>query len=133
MSHTKLHDTKPKKVLIIEDEGDMCLLLNILLNGKELELDHVKTLVAAEEYLQQNHPSVILLDNKLPDGLGVDFISYIKKLYPDIKIIMISGYGASVKDVAIENGADVFIEKPFTRDQLYSAIKSLLNTQESVA
>ena len=129
MSQTKLQSTEPKKVLIIEDEGDMCLLLNILLNGKELELDHVKTLLAAEEYLQQNQPSVILLDNKLPDGMGIDFISFIKKNYPDIRIIMISGYAASAKDVALENGADIFIEKPFTRDQLYDAIKALLNKE----
>lgn len=124
---TLQQSTKIKKVLIIEDEGDMCLLLNILLNGKEMELDHVKTLAAAEEYLKKEQPSVILLDNKLPDGFGVDFISFIKKNYPSIKIIMISGYDGSVKDVALDNGADIFLEKPFTRDQLYQSIKGLMN------
>jgi len=113
--------------LIVEDEGDMCLLLNILLNGEEMELDHVKNLVAAEEYLQTGQPEVVILDNKLPDGFGVDFISYIKTKYPAIKIIMISGYGASARDVALENGADVFLEKPFTRDQLYKSIVGLMN------
>ena len=116
-----------KKVLIIEDEGDMCLLLNILLNGKEMELDHVQNLKAAEEYLKNEQPSVVLLDNKLPDGFGIDFISFIKKNYPSIKIIMISGYDGSAKDVALENGADIFLEKPFTRDQLYGSIKGLMN------
>lgn len=118
-----------KKVLIIEDEGDMCLLLNILLNGKEMELDHVKTLVAAEEYLQQQQPSVILLDNKLPDGFGIDFIPYVKSKYPAIKVIMISGFDASAKDVALENGADLYLEKPFTRDVLLRSIKSLMNEE----
>lgn len=127
MSEATLHPEKVKKVLIVEDEGDMCLLLNILLNGKEMELDHVKTLLDAEEYLKKEQPSVILLDNKLPDGFGVDFITYVKKLYPSIKIIMISGYDGSVKDVALDSGADVFLEKPFTRDQLYQSIKGLLN------
>lgn len=123
-----IHETKAeKKVLIVEDEGDMCLLLNILLNGKEMELDHVNNLLDASEYLQKEKPSVIILDNKLPDGFGVDFISYVKKNYPSIKIIMISGFDASAKDVALENGADVFLEKPFTRDQLYQSIKGLLN------
>ena len=93
MKETSLHPTKAQKVLIIEDEGDMCLLLNILLNGKEMELDHVKNLAKAEEYLQQQQPSVILLDNKLPDGFGVDFIPVLKKNYPAVKIIMISGIG----------------------------------------
>lgn len=118
-----------KKVLIIEDEGDMCLLLNIMLNGKEMDLDHVKTLVSAEEYLQKVTPSVVILDNKLPDGYGLDFIPFLKNNYPSSKIIMISGYDASAEDAALESGANIFLEKPFTRDQLFQAIKTLLNEE----
>ncbi|MBD0277533.1 MAG: response regulator [Flavisolibacter sp.] len=127
MANTTVHKKKVKKVLVIEDEGDMCLLLNIMLTGKEMEVEHVKNLSAAEEYLKQEQPSVVLLDNKLPDGFGVDFISFIKKNYPSVKIIMISGFDNSAKDVALENGADLFLEKPFTKDQLYHSIKELLN------
>ncbi len=116
-----------KKVLIIEDEGDMCLLLNIILAGKELELDHVKNLNAAKAYLQQEQPAVLLLDNKLPDGFGVDFISFVRSQYPAVKIIMISGFDGSVKDVALENGADVFLEKPFTKSQLHDAVMQVLH------
>lgn len=130
MTQATLQSTKAKKVLIIEDEGDMCLLLNILLNGKEMELEHVKNLAAAEEYLQNEQPSVIILDNKLPDGFGVDFISFIKKNYPAIRIIMISGFDGAAKDVALENGADIYLEKPFTRDQLYQSISNLLKQKE---
>ena len=126
MTKTAPQTKTAKKVLIVEDEGDMCLLLNIILNGKDMELDHVNNLIAAEEYLQHEQPSVIILDNKLPDGFGVDFISYLKKKYPAIKIIMISGFDASAKDVAMENGADVYLEKPFTRDQLFQSILGLL-------
>jgi two-component system OmpR family response regulator len=126
MTTSTYTDTKTKKILIVEDEGDMCLLLNILLNGKDMELEHVQNLVAAEEYLKTQQPSVIILDNKLPDGYGIDFISYVKSKYPQIKIIMITGFDASAKDVAIENGADIFLEKPFTRDQLYQSIVNLL-------
>lgn len=129
MTQATLHDTKTKKVLIIEDEGDMCLLLNIMLNGKEMELNHVKSLATAEEYLQKEQPHVVILDNKLPDGFGIDFISFIKTNYPSVKIIMISGYDGSAKDVALYNGADIFLEKPFSRDQLYQAILSLMNKE----
>jgi DNA-binding NtrC family response regulator len=127
MKQATLQSTKAKKVLIIEDEADMCLLLNIMLNGKEMELEHVKNLSAAEEYLQQEQPAVVILDNKLPDGFGIDFISFIKKNYPAVKIIMISGFDGSAKDVAIENGADIFLEKPFTKDQLFQSIKELIH------
>ena len=116
-----------KKVLVVEDEGEMCLLLNLLLDGNEMKLEHVNNLIDAHEYLKKEQPSIVILDNKLPDGFGIDFISFIKKNYPSIKIIMISGFDASAKDVALENGADFFLEKPFTRDQLYQSIKMLLN------
>jgi two-component system, OmpR family, response regulator len=119
--------TQPKKLLIIEDEGDMCLLMNIMLTGNEMEVEHVKNLSAAGEYLQSEQPSVVILDNKLPDGFGIDYISVIKKNYPNIKIIMISGFDGSAKDVAIENGADIFLEKPFTKQQLFDSVQSLLN------
>ena len=113
-----------KKVLVVEDEGEMGLLLNMMLNEKKFELDYVNNLVSADEYLQKEEPSIIILDNKLPDGFGVDFISYIKKKYSAIKIIMISGFG-SAKDVALENGADMFFEKPFSKDEFCKSLKSL--------
>lgn len=127
MSQAKLQTNKAKKVLIIEDEGDMCLLMNIMLNGKEMDIEHVKSISAAQNFLQQEQPSIIILDNKLPDGFGVDFITYIRKNYPSVKIGMVSGFSASVKDVAMENGADFFLEKPFTKEQLYTSVQSLLN------
>jgi two-component system, OmpR family, response regulator len=121
-------DTKTKKkVLIVEDEGEMCLVLNILLNGEDMELDHVTNLLDAGEYLKKEQPSVLLLDNRLPDGYGVDFVSFVKKYYPSIRIIMMSGVDAEVKDVALENGADYFLEKPFSRDKLYESITTLMN------
>lgn len=119
--------TKAKKVLIVEDEGDMCLLLNIILNNEEIELDHVHNLAAAEAYLKTEQPQLVLLDNKLPDGFGVDFIPLVKKNYPSIKVAMISGFDGAAKDVALDNGADTFIQKPFTREQLSSTVKALMS------
>jgi two-component system OmpR family response regulator len=133
MANTTPKPTKLQKVLIVEDEGDMCLLLNIMLNGKELELDHVKTLEAAEEYLQNTTPSVVLLDNKLPDGFGIEFIPYIKKNFEGIRIIMISGFDGAAKDAALESGADIYLEKPFTKTQLFEALTSMLNESQAVA
>ena len=116
-----------KKILIVEDEADMCLLLNIILTGKDIQLDHVKNISSAFSYLKTDNPSIVILDNKLPDGYGIDFIPEIKKTNPNIKIIMISGFNGTVKDLAMENGADIFLDKPFTKDQLFKSIKDLLN------
>jgi len=125
MTNTTIETKATKKILIVEDEGEMCLLLNILLTNGEMELEHVKNLAGAEEYLAKVQPAVIILDNKLPDGFGVDYVSSIRKNYPSVKIIMISGYADAAKDVAIENGVDKFLAKPFTRQQLFDSIQSV--------
>jgi len=128
MPHTAALPTeKVKKVLVIEDEGEMGLLLNIFLDDKDMELDYVKDLLSAGAYLEEKEPAVVILDNKLPDGYGVDFIGYIKKKYPDTKIIMISGF-SSARDVALANGADIFLEKPFSKSVFYDSIQSVLES-----
>lgn len=114
-----------KKILVVEDEGQIGLVLNMILSDRNFDLDYVNNLLDAQEYLEKNNPSVIILDNKLPDGFGVDFISYIKKKYPSIKIIMISGF-STARDVALENGADMFLEKPFSMDKVNEAIDAVL-------
>jgi DNA-binding response OmpR family regulator len=57
----------------------------------------------------------------------VDFIPVVKSAYPHVKIIMISGFDGSVKDVALENGADIYLEKPFTKSQLHDAVMQVLH------
>ena len=113
-----------KKLLVIEDEGEIGLIFDMILNEKDFELDYVNNLLSADEYLQQQKPDLIILDNQLPDGFGVDFISYIRKKYPDMKIIMVSGFG-SARDVALANGANMFFEKPFSLDDFYKAVEQL--------
>ena len=121
------HPTQDRKVLIIEDEGDMCLLLNIILADKKMQLDHVKSLADAQSYLESTQPQVVLLDNKLPDGFGVDFIQQIKKQNPLTKVIIITGFDVSAGDIAMENGADLFLTKPFTRDQLQESVNKFMS------
>jgi len=124
-STSKLKVKAATKILVVEDEGQIGLVLNMILSDRNFDLDYVNNLLDAQEYLEKNKPSVVILDNKLPDGFGVDFISYIKKKFPSIKIIMISGF-STARDVALENGADRFLEKPFSMDNVNEAIDSVL-------
>jgi len=100
------------------------LVLDMILNDRNYQLDYVSSLLSADEYLKNQLPSLVILDNKLPDGYGVDFLIYLRKKYPALKIIMISGFGTA-RDVAIENGADAFFEKPFPLDEFNDAVVRL--------
>ena len=119
--------TKQKeKILVVDDDGSMGLVLDMILQDSRFELDYVNNLLLADEYLKKQQPLAVILDNKLPDGYGLDFIVFIKQNYPSLKIIMISGFGLA-RDAALENGADLFFEKPFSLDEFNEGINSLLH------
>lgn len=128
MNKTTLPLSPLKKILIIEDEGDICFLLNIILKGNEIDLEHVNTLAQAKIFLKENTPSLVFLDNSLPDGRGSDFIAFIKEAYPEVKIVMITAYHSDAeREKALSNGADLFLDKPFTRAQIHAAVQDLLH------
>lgn len=116
------------KVLIIDDETDICYLLSTLLKQKKFDTDYVNTLTDAAISLKKDIPGIIFLDNHLPDGLGMNFIEYIKNHYPSVKIVMITAHDtAADRQKAIKEGADYFIGKPFTRDTIYKTVEELMN------
>ncbi len=114
-------------VLIIEDEVDICYLLSGILKKINLQTSYVTSLFAAREILLNKYPDILFIDNHLPDGYGVDFLSYIKRDHPDIKIIMISAYDTGDdKQKALKEGADFFIAKPFSRDAIIKTVDTLI-------
>jgi two-component system, OmpR family, response regulator len=116
------------KVLIIDDEADICYLLSTLLKQKNLDAEYVNTLTDAALALKKTTPGIIFLDNHLPDGLGMNFIEYIKNHYPEVKIVMITAHDtAADRQKALSEGADYFISKPFTRDMIYKTVEQLMN------
>ena len=115
------------KALIVDDEVDICFLLSGILRQKQLKPSFVNNLAGAKESLQKDTPSILFLDNHLPDGFGLDFIRYVKANYPEVKIVMITAHDGLVeRKKAQAEGADLFISKPFTREVIDYAIKKLL-------
>ena len=115
-----------KKILILEDEGDICFLLNVMLKNDNVDIEHVNTIAQADVFLKEHTPDVLIMDNKLPDGRGVNHIEEIKQTYPEVQIIMISGNSdASDKAKAMKCGADRFLAKPFTKEQMQKTLREL--------
>ena len=118
--------SKNTNILIIEDEGDISLILNLMLKKEAINIEHVTTLAYATNHLKEQNPDIVIIDNQLPDGLGIEYIKEIKSTYPLIKIIMITGNtDITDKDTALQNGADVFLAKPFTKEQIQAAIENV--------
>ena len=125
---------KPR-VLIVDDEVDMCWALeNILM------LEGYKTHTATSgkeglELIRQLHPNIgmLFLDVKLPDIDGLKFASFAKQHYPQIKIIIISGYyyrdSEAVQEGLANSLFDGFIGKPFNISEIRSAIETIAPSQ----
>ncbi|MFT3936663.1 MAG: response regulator [Chitinophagaceae bacterium] len=115
------------KALIVDDEADICYLLSGFLRQKQLKPSFVNNIAAAKTALQKDTPSILFLDNHLPDGLGLDFLTYVKNNYPEIKVVMITAHdGLPERKKAQADGVDLFISKPFSREIIEYAIEKLL-------
>jgi DNA-binding response OmpR family regulator len=104
-----------KKILIVDDEADICYFLSRSLSKRGFLTTTSNSLVEAEKQLEDSTPDILLLDNHLPDGKGIDFVGKINHKYPGLKIIMITAYD-SPKDrlKAHVNGIRYFLSKPFS-------------------
>ena len=110
--------------LIVDDEDDICFLLKQILQSRNIESYCVNNLADAELFLQTYDPAVIFLDNKLPDGFGVDRIHSFKDKHPSTPIIMITAHD-NYREKAISEGADYFISKPFSKNTILEAVQQL--------
>jgi len=118
--------TEKQKVLIVDDELDICYLLSGMLKQRNFHTGFVNTLSDARITLETDTPSLIFLDNHLPDGFGLDFIPFVKQNYPEVKVIMIHGHdGAQDRKKAYDGGVDLFIAKPLNRKVIYDAVDKL--------
>ena len=120
------------KVLIVDDELDICYLLSSMLKQRNFRTGFVNSLSDAVVALQTDTPSLLFLDNHLPDGFGLDFIPYVKKNFPEVKVIMITAHdSAAERRTALTGGADLFVAKPLSRKLIDEAIDKLYSSDSA--
>lgn len=111
-----IHDTG--SLLIIDDEPDVCLLLKRALSPHYAQIDCAYSLAEGMEKAALMGPDVIVLDNNLPDGFGINEIHTFKNTAKATKVVMLSAM--DVQTDALAAGADYFLEKPVSLKRLRS-------------
>jgi DNA-binding NtrC family response regulator len=106
-----------KKVLIIDDEVDFCLLLKAYLTRHNYDVYYAHTLTAGVEQAKKIGPEIIFLDNNLPDGLGWDKASYFLTTYPTLQLNLISAYHPDLPSINITPALKIW-EKPISLREL---------------
>ncbi len=105
-----------RTLLIVDDEPDMCMLLRKMLRRRFGRIECAPNLTDAGLLAQILLPDVILLDNNLPDGYGLEYIDFFRSLLPNVQIVMISAMDIHLEAAAA--GVDYFISKPIDTRQL---------------
>ena len=118
---------KDKIVLIVDDDTEMCWVLEYLLikNGfhirKALKGSDAITLV------EQNRFQLIFLDAKLPDFEGFELARKFHEIDPAVAVFLVSGYfysdGKEIQDAILSGMISGFISKPFQNDEIIKAIE----------
>ena len=112
--------------MIVDDDDDLTYLLENILKTKNIKVLCAHNLHDAQDCLAGSRPDVVFLDNGFPDGVGVNFIRNIKSAGKDIKIIMMTSDPSGwLRKKAMEEGANYFIQKPFSKttiDQLLDEV-----------
>ncbi len=106
-----------KKVLIIDDEVDFCLLMQFYLSKKNCEVSISHTLHDGLGSVQSNTPDIVILDNNLPDGLGWPAAKNILDVAPDVHLFLISANKPNNKP-PIDNSKCHVVEKPISISQI---------------
>ena len=103
-----------KRVLIVDDEVDLCMLLKQFLTRRNYEVHIAHTLSDGLTILNKVKPDTLMLDNNLPDGMGWAMADDIQKEYPDMNITLVSAYQLAKDFKPKLNSSVNFLEKPIS-------------------
>lgn len=118
-----------KKILIVDDEPNIVTALEFLLERNGYQVLVARNGAAALELIEAQHPDLVLLDVMMPVKSGYEVCQRIREHgeWRDIKIVMLTAKGSDVEmNKGLSVGADLYITKPFSTQELVARINGLL-------
>ena len=116
-------------ILVVDDEPGIRELLSMMLEAAGHKVVVAEDGIQAPKILATNPVEVVITDLLMPERDGLEFITEVRKKYPSIKIIAMSGGGHIARDsylrIAKNFGAHVLLEKPFSQSGVLNAIEAV--------
>ncbi len=118
-----------KKILVVDDEPNMLLVLETTLKKEGYEVATAPDGLEALQVLRDDDVAVIVTDLKMPKLGGLGLLARVVKDYPSIPVIMITAHGTVETAVkALKKGAFDYITKPFEQQDLKNIIRKAFKT-----
>ena len=114
----------PVSVLVIENEKDIRLLLSDILTSGGHKVASASDGIEALQIFKKEYFDLVLTDLGMPAMSGWEVARTIKKMAPEVIVVIISGWGAELDDRELEkNGVDMVVSKPFRVGQILSLVQ----------
>jgi DNA-binding NtrC family response regulator len=114
-------------VLVVDDENGVCQIVQRMLSDKQYQVQTSQSVADALRAIEQKPFDAYVMDDKLPDGSGLDVAERIRSKGSEAPIILMSGYDAnSVGPRAEKSRIFDFLQKPFSRDMICNAVKKAI-------
>ncbi len=114
-------------ILIVDDEKNYLVVLETLLGSEGYEIVTSESGRTASRMLQEGDIDLLLTDMKMPGMSGMELLEQVKKIKPEVPVIMMTAYGTIEMAVeAIKKGAYDYITKPFENEELKLTIHKAL-------
>lgn len=118
-------------ILLVDDDIELCGIISDFLTQNDFEVRTANTLAEAEIKFNEKQPKIVLLDLKLPDGSGLEFLNYLENQNSQATVLMLSSHGfIPVAVEAIKSGAENFLTKPIDPDYLLMVLQKLVKQKQ---
>ena len=115
-------------ILVVDDKKIIGDLFDFTLGYSGHHITVVEQAQGAYEALKEKHFDIAFVDIVMPENDGVEVLKELKRLSPQLPVVMMSGYSMEdKKKKALESGAVTCLKKPFEMDEVKAVIKSTLH------
>jgi DNA-binding response OmpR family regulator len=110
-------------VLCVEDDLDTQEMLRVLLQERGCRVTAVDNCADALRLIKENDLSLVLLDNILTDGNGIELCQKVREFDKKLPVVFLSGSAHDgERELALEVGANAFLGKPFALNELFAVL-----------
>jgi len=122
------------KLMVVEDEDGIRFWMVHLLKSKGHDVLEAACFHEALKIMGHEEVDMVISDIRLPDGSGIELGAIIKKTKPDIRLTLMTGHHAEDQAInGIRSGADFYLKKPFTGDDLLETVQNMEELQPESA
>jgi CheY-like chemotaxis protein len=125
-------ETRMATVLLVDDEADILDLYENYLEGMPIRTLRALDGREAVVILDKQVPDLMIFDLRMPNMNGMELLAYVRKKFPDIPVLFVSGYSDRADIISMLNmGAFAFLGKPVTREQFLNEVRNGLRERST--